>query len=188
MKRKVIKNKVEIPTPLLDTLKIVSDFDSVDILQVNHAIILRKSPNTAASPKQVTAITVTSTATAISLTWLPASNTTSDILYYIYKGETPNFPLILSQPFRITPLTKFFDIDLESGKTYFYKIVAADSVGHYSLPSVLVSGKTLEDDTPPAIKTDLAEKAILNKKELERQITDNQKNAEILKTRLKKMT
>ena len=36
-----------------------------------------------------------------------------------------------------------------------YKIVATDSVGHYSVPSVLVSGKTLDDDTPPAIKADL---------------------------------
>ena len=40
-----------------------------------------------------------------------------------------------------------------------YKIVATDSVGHYSVPSVLVSGKTLDDDTPPAIKARFAAEA-----------------------------
>ncbi len=66
--------------------------------------------------------------------------------------------------------------------------MAVNLTGNYSQPSITVSAKTHDDSTPLRLKVDLQEKKKLNQKELQKQIIDNEKAAEVLKTRLKKIT
>lgn len=88
----------------------------------------------------------------------------------------------------MTTLKKWIDYDVIPSTIYYYRVCAVDNKGHYSLPSIVVSGRTNTDDTPLRIKVDEIEKKRLNKKELEKQIEDNSKNAEVLRKRLDKIT
>jgi hypothetical protein len=76
----------------------------------------------------------------ISLFWLP--NTEPDLAGYIlYRSTDSNLPL--NQWNRLTPdiytKTTFTDTNVETGKTYYYYLIAVDTAGNQSKPSRVVS-------------------------------------------------
>jgi hypothetical protein len=76
----------------------------------------------------------------IALFW--TANSEPDVVgYYLHRSTDPNLPL--DKWPKLTPQiytrTTFTDENVETGKTYYYYVVAVDSAGNISLPSKVVS-------------------------------------------------
>ena len=75
----------------------------------------------------------------LSLFW--AANSEPDVAgYLLYRSTDPNLPkpwTLLTQA--VYTKTTFTDQNVESGKTYYYYVVAVDNVGNKSQPSEVVS-------------------------------------------------
>lgn len=76
----------------------------------------------------------------IALFW--TANSEPDVVgYYLYRSTDPNLPL--DKWSKLTPQiynrTTFTDDKVETGKTYYYYVVAVDSAGNTSEPSKVVS-------------------------------------------------
>lgn len=79
---------------------------------------------------------VTGTGRAISLSW--TANTDADLAgYRIYRNTTNNFATA-SQVAELTA-TRFVDVNVEIGTTYYYWVTAIDRTGNESLPSASVT-------------------------------------------------
>ncbi len=186
MKRQIDdKGRLEIPNTFLNNLNIKTN-DYVDLILVDDVISLRKAPDDNLNkPQQVQGIDVTATSNTITLSWI--YNKSDNIIFYIFKSESSNFALILNNPHQVTTLKRWTDFDVLPNKIYYYRIVACDNIGNYSLPSIVVSTKRHADEMPLRLKVDLEQKRKLAKVEIETQIENNEKNAEVLQKRLKKL-
>ena len=76
----------------------------------------------------------------LSIFWV--ANSESDLAgYYLYRSTDPSLPK--DKWTRLTPTlytkTTFTDENVETGKTYYYYVVAVDSAGNPSPPSEVVS-------------------------------------------------
>ncbi|MGH9819750.1 MAG: fibronectin type III domain-containing protein, partial [Pyrinomonadaceae bacterium] len=102
--------------------------------------IVKLHPVDTFAPGPPTAITIAATPTTISL-FFPA-NPENDIAgYKIYRSTDPNLDKAgwaLLTP-KLLDVTTFQDDKVESGKTYYYYVTAADKKGNVSSPSEVVS-------------------------------------------------
>ena len=179
------KGRLVIPKTFLDNLNIKPN-DFVDLILVNNVLSLRKALSTDNKKlQQIQAIDIIATSSSITLSWNYQKS--DNILFYIFKSESNQFAMVINNPHQVTSLKHWTDYDVLKNKEYFYRIVACNNIGNYSLPSLVVSTKTHTDDTPLRLKIDLEQKRKNNQKELEKQIEDNTKNAEVLRKRLDKI-
>ena len=179
------KCRLLIPKTFLDNLNIKPN-DFVDLILVNNVLSMRKSPNTDHLKKlpQIQAIDATATSNSITLSW--NYDKSDDRLFYIFKSENKQFNIVLNNPHQVTSLKHWTDFSVLQNKEYFYRIVACNNIGTYSLPSLVTSAKTHMDEMP-IIKVDREQKNRLAKEELQKQIEDNTKNADTLRKRLDKI-
>lgn len=87
-------------------------------------------PATAISP--VSGASISQTSTAVNLIWESEDGDDDIIGYDLYFGETEEPALLVSD---ITT-SRYNDIPVEAGKTYYWKIVTKDSVGNESTSEV----------------------------------------------------
>jgi len=87
-------------------------------------------PATAISP--VSGASISQTSTAVNLIWESEDGDDDIIGYDLYFGETEEPALVVSD---ITT-SRYNDIPVEAGKTYYWKIVTKDSVGNESTSEV----------------------------------------------------
>lgn len=154
MKRQLINGRLEIPRTFLNNMK-VKDNDYIDIIMVNDIIALHKSPDTLLQPKQVQGISVNAIGNSLELTW----SYETDSLFYIFKGTTNNVQVTLNQPYQVVAsLKRWTDYEVLRNQIYYYKIVACDHKGHFSIPSILVSGKVSAAEMPLVLKVDREQK------------------------------
>jgi fibronectin type 3 domain-containing protein len=76
----------------------------------------------------------------IALFW--TANSEADVVgYYLYRSTDPNLAKEKWQNLTPQPYTRttFTDQNVETGKTYYYYVVAIDSAGNTSPPSAVVS-------------------------------------------------
>ena len=87
-------------------------------------------PATAVSP--VTGASISVTSTTVNLTW-NASDEDDDIIGFdLYFGETDN-PAIFEEDIEES---RYFEIPVSAGQTYYWKVVTKDSAGHESTSPV----------------------------------------------------
>ncbi|WP_116772094.1 hypothetical protein [Maribacter litoralis] len=87
-------------------------------------------PATAISP--VSGASISQTSTTVNLIWKAEDEDNDIIGYDLYFGETEEPALLVSD---ITT-SRYNDIPVEAGKTYYWKIVTKDSVGNESTSEV----------------------------------------------------
>ncbi len=178
------KGRLTIPATFLQNLTLKNN-DYVDLILVNDVISIRKASTD--HPKklpQIEAIETTATSNSITLKWNYEKS--DNILFYIFKSQNKQFNIELNNPHSVTALKHWTDFDVLQNKEYFYRIVACNNIGTYSLPSMISSAKTHMDEVP-IIKVDIIQKNRLAKEEIQKQLIDNEKNADTLRKRLEKI-
>lgn len=79
------------------------------------------------------------------------SNPEPDIArYYLYRGETENFPISAREPLAVLEPAKYFlqlylDSGLQPGKKYFYQVVAEDWAGNRQSKAAVASAITPDE-------------------------------------------
>ena len=118
------------------TVSLGSNGEPVESLESN---IIKISPKDVFPPSSPSAITIAAAPNNLSIFF--AANPEKDIAgYRIYRSTNKNLPL--SEWQNLTPelltTNTFQDKKVESGKTYFYYLTAADKAGNISEPSIIV--------------------------------------------------
>ncbi|WP_437372007.1 hypothetical protein [Maribacter litoralis] len=90
------------------------------------------SPLPAIAISPVSGASISQTSTAVNLIWESEDGDDDIIGYDLYFGETEEPALLVSE---ITT-SRYNDIPVEAGKTYYWKIVTKDSVGNESTSEV----------------------------------------------------
>ncbi len=119
------------------TVSLGSNGEPVESLESN---IVKISPKDIFPPSPPSAITIAAAPNNLSIFF--AANPEKDIAgYRIYRSTNKNLPLAEWQNLTLELLTTntFQDKQVESGKTYFYYLTAADKAGNISAPSEIVS-------------------------------------------------
>ncbi|MGV9171782.1 MAG: hypothetical protein ACOC35_04295 [Promethearchaeia archaeon] len=85
----------------------------------------------------------------VKISWEEPEGVDSDSVYKLYRSEDKEFRI--SDEYLLTEIKageqlKYEDNDIEPGKTYYYKIVIIDRVGHISEPSNVVEAKVPENN------------------------------------------
>ena len=119
------------------TVSLGSNAEPVESLESN---IVKVSPKDVFPPSPPSAITIAAAPNNLSIFF--ATNPEKDITgYRIYRATNKNLPL--SEWQNLTPelliTTTFQDTKVESGKTYFYYLIATDNAGNVSDSSEIVS-------------------------------------------------
>lgn len=119
------------------TVSLGSNGEPVESLESN---IVKISPEDIFPPSAPSAVTIAAAPNNLSIFF--ATNPENDIAgYRIYRSTDKNLPLAEWQ--NITPelltTNTFQDKQVESGKTYYYYLTAADRTGNISKPSEIVS-------------------------------------------------
>ena len=109
----------------------------VESVDSNHIEMLQKDIYPPAAPDLATPNAAFG---RIALFW--TANSEPDVVgYYLHRSTDPNLPL--DKWSKLTPQiytkTTFTDENVETGKTYYYYVVAVDSAGNASPPSKVVS-------------------------------------------------
>lgn len=119
------------------TVSLGSNAEPVESLESN---IVKVSPQDMFAPSPPGAITIAAAPNNLSIFF--ATNPEKDIAgYRIYRSTDSNLPLSGWQNITIEILTTntFQDLNVESGKTYYYYLTAIDTAGNISEPSEIVS-------------------------------------------------
>lgn len=119
------------------TASLGADGNPIESLDSNSITV---SPKDIYPPLQPTGLSIAASPGKISI-FFP-SNTEKDIAgYFIFRSLDGNLPLNNWTKLTPTPITKtnYQDSSVESGKKYFYYVVAVDTSGNISKPSEIVS-------------------------------------------------
>jgi hypothetical protein len=124
----------------------------VDAIAAENGAVLDSTTISSSSadttpPVAVTGLTaVSSTATGVSLSWSPSADDVAIADYEVYRDGGPT-------PVGTVEDATFEDSGLEPGHGYTYIVVAVDSAGNRSTPSLTVSVRTSDSDAGSAAAT-----------------------------------
>jgi hypothetical protein len=101
---------------------------------------VRVEPVDVFAPEAPTAVTIAVSPRAVSI-FFPANIEKDVVGYIIHRSENSDIPLGEWKPLNEAPLTTttFDDDKVESGRSYFYYVVAVDRAGNRSAPSEVVT-------------------------------------------------
>ena len=122
---------------LVRTVSLGSDGNPIES---DNSNVIEASPKDIYPPSAPTAISIAAAQGKLSI-FFP-SNPERDIAgYIIYRSTDPNLPLTNWTRLTPEPITKstYQDSTVESGKKYYYYLVAVDTSGNISKPSEIVS-------------------------------------------------
>jgi fibronectin type 3 domain-containing protein len=68
------------------------------------------------------------------LMWIPARSNQSGIRYQVFRGDSPQFFMPIGE----TTMGNFTDTMVQPGRTYYYYVVAIDSMGMQSPTSEMI--------------------------------------------------
>lgn len=90
----------------------------------------------------------------VMVSWNP--NAEFDVTgYRVYRSLDPAGPFSLISGDQLVTVTRYHDLDLTNGTTYYYQVTAVDKADNVSQPSATASGIPTLDTTPPAAPTGL---------------------------------